>query len=319
MIINEKRLRELELTIDTVHPEKGVIPIKILGYGEMSLVFEIVGEETIAYKRFPIFDTEIQVKRHVLAFNVYQQILEEKIGIQVPPYSNTWFKTPDGKITLFCIQKKLPLRSIGHNIIHQVSEREIRLLVLKIMMEMKKVWDFNKGSENLKVGLDGQISNWSLIGFDPENPSVTNNDRLIYLDTTTPFYRKNEIEAMEAELFLKSAPVLLRGILKALFMQEIMDRYYDWRLVTIDLIANFYKEQRSELISGLIKTVNDFFSNEAKEHQIDPLTLEEVHSYYQNDKLIWEIFLKARRLDRYFKTRLLHGKYDFYLPEDIKR
>ncbi|MFW9992131.1 MAG: DUF6206 family protein [Candidatus Odinarchaeota archaeon] len=319
MEINTERLAELEQTIDTLHPEKGAVPIKILGFGEISLVFELIEEGKVAYKRLPIFDSEKQVKRHELAYNVYQRILKEKIGLRIPPQASAWFKTPRGSITLYCAQEKILPESVGNKVIHQASKQEVQLLVLLVMRELKKVWDFNIQNSKLKVGIDGQISNWSLIGYDPNNPSVKEDGKLLYLDTSTPMYRKNGIEAMEAVLFLKSAPSFLIWLLKALFLQEVVDRYYDWRLVTIDLIANFYKEQRSELIPGLVRTVNDFFASEASDHQIEPFTVEEVHAYYQNDKMIWDIFQSARRMDRYIKTRIFRKKYDFYLPEKIKR
>jgi len=62
-------LKKLERSIDTYNPEKGEVPIKILGFGEISLVFEIVGDpEQIAYKRIPIFENEKQVNRHIWAY-----------------------------------------------------------------------------------------------------------------------------------------------------------------------------------------------------------------------------------------------------------
>ncbi|MFX0028790.1 MAG: DUF6206 family protein, partial [Candidatus Hermodarchaeota archaeon] len=169
------------------------------------------------------------------------------------------------------------------------------------------------------VGIDGQISNFVVIDYDQNNPKVNDTSKLLYLDTSTPLFRKNNIEAMEAELFLKSAPSFLRFLIKALFVQEVVDRYYDWRLVAIDLIANFFKEQKSEIIPRLIRRINQFFKEEAKDFNIEPITFEEVHKYYKNDKMIWVIFQNARRLDRFLKTKLFKKKYDFYLPEKIKR
>ena len=132
-------------------------------------------------------------------------------------------------------------------------------------------------------------------------------------------FRKNGIEAMDAELFLKSTPSFLRFLVKAAFLDEVVDRYYDWRLVTIDLIANFFKEQRPELIPGIINQVNKFFNEEASEFDMEPISFEEVQKYYKNDKMIWVIFQNARKIDRYIKTKLFKKKYDFYLPGKIKR
>jgi len=320
MKINTDLIVKLEETIDTIHPERGEIPIKILGFGEISLVFELVDDpEKIAYKRLPIFDNEKQVKRHVNAYNEYNRILKEDIGLNVPDYGALWLKGPTGGIVLYCAQEKIPPESIGNRIIHELNNNDVKKLVLLVMRELKKVWAFNKDNVNINVGLDGQISNFSLLGYDPSNPKISENAKLLYVDTSTPMYRINEVEAMEAILFLKSAPSFIRWLLKALFLQEVMDRYYDWRLVTIDLIANFFKEQKPEIIPGLLKVVNKFFADEVNEFNIEPITFEEVHSYYKNDKMIWVVFQAFRKFDRFLKTKLFRKKYDFYLPEKIER
>ncbi|MHA1380591.1 MAG: DUF6206 family protein [Candidatus Helarchaeota archaeon] len=320
MKINRELIKELEYTIDTIHPEKGKVPIKILGFGEISLVFELLDDEqNIAYKRLPIFDSEKQVRRHVKAYKEYNRILKEDIGINIPDYDTYWLKNPKGIITLYCAQKKVNPASVGNKIIHELSKKDVNKLIELVMRECKKIWQFNKDNKELDVGFDGQISNFALEGYDPETPTIPDDAKLLYLDTSTPMYRKNGIEAMEAELFLKSAPFFLKWLLKALFLQEVLDRYYDWRLVTIDLVANFFKEQESKLIPSLIKTINNFFSKEANEFKISNITLKEVSQYYKSDKQIWEIFQFTRRIDRYIKVNLLRKQYDFYLLEKIKR
>jgi len=187
------------------------------------------------------------------------------------------------------------------------------------MKEMKKVWDYSKNHESIDLGLDGQISNFAVIGYDPNNPKIDMNTKLVYIDTSTPMFRTDGEEAMDAELFLKSTPSFLRFLVKAMFLDEVVDRYYDWRLVSIDLIANFYKEQKPELIPGIIQKVNDFFANEASDFEMEPITLLEVQKYYKNDKMIWVIFQNARKLDRFIKTKILRKRYEFYLPDKIKR
>lgn len=317
MKINEELLQEFENSIDTIHPERGKVPINILGYGEISLVFELVTEPEIAYKRLPIFDTETQVQRHIKAYSIYHTLLD-RLGIEVPPEEAVWFHSQKGNIVLYCAQKKVPKESIGNNAIHQLNEENIITLVQLIMRQMKKIWQFNKRNR-LKIGLDGQISNWAIVDYDPQNPTVTEDEQLLYLDTSTPMFRINGVEAMEPVLFLKSAPFFLKWLLKALFLEEVVDRYYNWRLVTIDLIANFFKEQRPQLIPDVLKIINDFFLEEASELNINPLIFNEVKKYYDEDKRIWLIFQNTRHLDRYIQTKLLRRQYDFYLPGKIKR
>ena len=320
MKIDIEVLKKLEKSIDTSDPEKGEVPIKILGYGEISLVFELLNNpEQIAYKRIPIFDNETQVERHIWAYNEYNRLLKEDVGLNLPEYDVAWFKDEEDKIQFYCVQEKFPAESVGNRVIHQLSDQEINTLILLVMREMKKVWDYAKNHNTIDLGLDGQISNFAIIGFDPNNPKVDLDTKLMYFDTSTPMFRVNGNEAMEAVLFLKSAPSFLRWLLKALFLEETVGRYYDWRKVTIDLVANFFKEQKPELVPELINLVNKFFEEEAGDFEIEPLTLEEVKKYYKSDSSMWVIFQSVRRFDRFLKTKVFKKKYDFYLPGKIER
>ncbi|MDX1797282.1 MAG: DUF6206 family protein [Candidatus Lokiarchaeia archaeon] len=320
MDVNIDLLKELERTIDTVNPERGKVPIKILGYGEITLVFEIVNDEhNYAYKRLPIFETREQAKKHEHIFREYNRFLNEEINIKTPPLEITWFESDEGKIIFYAIQEKIPSESVGNKVIHEIGTHDTEVLVLKALREMKKVWTFNKENEIFDVGLDGQISNFAVLNYDPNNPKVDENSQLIYVDTVPPFYRKNGDEAMEIELLTKSMPSFIRGLLKLIFLQDLIDRYYDWRLVIIDLVANFFKEQKPELIPSLIKTVNKFLKEEASNFNIEPLTFEEVQKYYKSDKFIWALYQRMRKFDRFIKTKLLRKKYDYYLPGKIER
>ncbi|MFX0138717.1 MAG: DUF6206 family protein [Candidatus Hodarchaeota archaeon] len=320
MKVNIELLKALERSIDTINPEKGKIPIKILGYGEISLVFEILDDpDQIAYKRIPIFDNEKQVKRHIWAYNEYNRILQAEIGLNIPQFDTAWFKDENGKIQFYCIQEKINPDSVGNKVIHNVTKKEVKTLVLLAMREMYKVWNYSREDNVIDLGLDGQISNFAVIDYDSNKPKVNDDSKLYYLDTSTPMFRINGKEAMEAELFLKSAPSFLRWLLKALFLEETVGRYYDWRKVTIDLVANFFKEQKPKLIPYLIRLVNKFFKEEASEFEISPITLAEVQKYYKSDANMWAIFQSVRKFDRYLKTKLLRKKYDFYLPGKIER
>ena len=320
MNIDVELLKKFEQNIDTMNPEGGTIPIRILGYGEISMVFELIGDPSkLAYKRIPIFDTEAQVERHMRAYNEYNRILKDEVGLTLPDYGVVWFFDDSGTIQFYCVQEQVPYDSIGNRVIHVLREEDILKLVQLVLREMKKVWEFNRKNKELDLGLDGQISNFSVINFNPDDPKVDDNTKLCYLDTSTPMLRVNGVESMQAELLLKSAPSFLRWLLKALFLKETVGRYYDWRKVTIDLVANFFKEQKPELIPELIELVNNFFKEEVNDFGIEPISLEEVKKYYDSDAKMWDLFQKVRKFDRFLKTRVFKKQYPFYLPGEIKR
>ncbi|MEX2682534.1 MAG: DUF6206 family protein [Candidatus Sigynarchaeota archaeon] len=320
MEIDTALLAEFERTIDTARPERNKIPIKVLGYGEISIVFEITGDKyPVAYKRLPIFDDEDQVTRHVNAYKEYTRLLRDDIGIVVPWSDAAWFRSAGGRvIVLYCVQEKLDPRSIGNQVIHAVDDPNLKVLVLCVMRELKKIWAFNKRQSKIQVGIDGQVSNWSIPGFDPALPVVDPAKQLLYIDTSTPMFRVDGVEAMDAVLFLKSAPGFLRGTLMGM-LHEVVDRYYDWRLVANDFIANFYKEQLPGAVPTVVAAVNEFFATEASDFGIKPFTVDEIKKYYKHDKQIWVLFQNMRRFDRFVKTKIFRKPYDFYLPGKIKR
>jgi hypothetical protein len=87
----------------------------------------------------------------------------------------------------------------------------------------------------------------------------------------------------------------------------------------VDLIANFYKEQKPDLVPDLVRTVDEFLSTAAGDLGVQPVAEQEVRSYYREDAFIWSLYLNARRIDRFLRTRLLRREYPYILPGKIKR
>jgi len=314
-------LEEFERGLDPRYPERSRIPARVLGYGEISTVFEIQAEgmEGYAFKRLPIFNDRDEIAPYLASYEEYNRILEEEIGISPPPYGSAEFTSTSGRPVFYIVQEQLPAPSIGNQAIHALPRDEVPLLVRVILRELKKVWDFNREHEDLEVAIDGQISNWSIVSFDPGSPHVSEDTRFLYMDTSTPLFRVEGTEQLDPELFLRSAPSFLVWIIRLLFLEDVMTRYYDFRLVTIDLIANFYKEQKAELIPSLVETANSFFAEEAANLDIEPITEKDVASYYREDALIWTLYLALRKFDRFLRNRLLRREYPYILPGKIKR
>jgi len=322
MKIDLALIHQFENELDPQNPENGNVPARVIGYGEISTVIEIgVGEsKKLAYKRVPIFQSELEVEHYETLYKEYVQTMGERMGIQVIPSNIARITNERHKRTVvYIVQEKLPGESIGHKAIHQLEVSEINRLVLAVLEELTKVFDFNKHNQGkLELGIDGQISNWAIADFDLNTKALGEKINLIYFDTSTPFTRKDGKELLDGELFLRSAPSFLVWLLRWLFLEDVMTRYYDFRKVSIDLIANFYKEQRPELIPGLVDTVNGFFAAQIRDGRFKPLSVEEIKAYYQEDALIWRLYLAFRRIDRSLHS-LLGKYYPYVLPGNIKR
>jgi hypothetical protein len=314
-------LGEFEQGLNVRWPERSRIPARVLGYGEISTVLEIQSAraEGLAYKRMPMFRDEGEATRYAALYHEYVAVLHDQIGVTVVPGELARLHNQHGRLIVYVAQEKLPPESIGHRAIRQLRDDEARRLIRAVLQETRKVFDFNRAhAGELEVGLDGQISNWVIIGLDAAARQLPGEIRLAYLDTSTPLMRKGGQEQLDAELFLRSAPFFLVWLLRLLYLEEVLTRYYDLHRVILDLVANFYKEQRGDLIPALIDLVNESFAAEIQGGAFKPLTAQEVASYYKQDAQLWSVYLAARKVDR-FLHRLFGKEYPYILPEKVVR
>ncbi len=307
MDIDKDLLARFEAGLNPQNLEASAIPAIVLGFGEISTVFEIGGDPALAYKRMPLFDDRVSAEKYAQQHREYCELLKEA-GLRLPENGTAIMESLDGPVVLYIAQEQLVPQRFGHKLIHCRGAQDIERLIQGIVFEIARVWQFNRSRQPLiEVALDGQLSNW--VCFEREKGLI-----IYYIDTSTPLYRKNGIEQLDPELFLKSAPSFLRWLIRLLFLNQVMERYYDQRQVYMDLAANLYKEQRPGLAPLAIQVIN-----KALPADLEPLTAGEVEKYYRGDRLIWTLFLAFRRLDCWIKTKIFRKRYEFILPGTIKR
>ena len=314
-------LIEFEQGLVPERPEQSRIPATVLGYGEISTVFAVNAEslEGLAFKRMPLFRDEGEIQTYQSAYEEYCRLLQHEAGLRLPAHGFASLTSQAGRPILYIIQRRLPSATIGNQALHLLPEEMVLHLVQRVLREMLPVWEFNRRQDHVQISLDGQISNWSIEGFDPDQPFIDSTTPLLYLDTSTPLFRVDGADQLDAEIFLRSAPSFLAWILRLLFLEDVVNRYYDLRRVVIDLVANFEKEQRGDLIPRVLELVNDLFENEAAGLEVEPIAQKEIESYYREDALIWTLYLSFRRIDRFLRTRILRRDYPYILPGKIQR
>lgn len=318
-------LQAFEKGLNPRYPEQSEIPAQVLGYGEVSTVFSIeAGDPEIAYKRMPSFKDSQEAADYVALYDECMSVFEE-IGIEIAPGKMIWFDAENGRYTvIYLVQQKLDPPTIAHKAIHKLDGEQAHKLFVGIFDEFDKVFDFNAANQGtIEVGLDGQLSNWAVTGFDAENRNLPHSLNLVYLDTSTPLLRRGGVEQLDATIFLRSAPAFLRRILEAIFLEDIVTRYYDLRKVIIDLLANLYKEQKAELVPALLQLANDRWANNNHDNKLSTgrfsaITLKEIEAYYREDAFTWRVYIGARRFDRWLH-HLLHQPYPYILPGKTQR
>jgi hypothetical protein len=307
MLADENLLAQFEIGLDPQNLKDSPIPAAIIGYGEISAIFQIADQPDVAFKRLPLFSDRAAAEKYVQRYHEYCRLLTDA-GLNLPDHQTYIIQPPDRPTAVYIAQKKQPTERFGHQLIHALEGQEIQFLFESIVGEADKIWRFNRSARpELELALDGQLSNWVWLK-NADRPSM------VFIDTSTPLFRKNGIEQLDAELFLKSAPAFLRWILRLFFLDDVLNRYYDQRLVYMDLAANLYKEQQPALIPLAVGVINTILADSRK-----PLTEKEVANYYRQDKLIWSLYLAFRRVDRWFTTKLFRRRYEFILPGEIIR
>ncbi len=298
----DKKLVELfEQELDPQHLEASKIKAKLIGFGEISTIFELVATPGVVFKRMPMFSNVAQANDYLEKYTKYCSLLT-KAGVNLPEDSAIAVEKSPDLTVLYFAQQKFDPNSIGNKVVDFLTENEIRQLAEKIFSTIYGVWDFNQQNKEVQLAIDSQLSNWV---FDRQSGT------LFYLDTTTPLFKINGQEQLDPELLLTSAPSFGRAIIRKFFLQDVMDRYYDEKSVNVDLIANLNKEQKPALIPLFIEMANRF-SNQK-------ITEKEIADYYREDKFIWQLFLGLRRMDRWLHRHVYRKEYQFILPGKIKR
>ena len=307
MKIDESLLTRFESGLDPQHVHRSAIPAGIVGYGEISAIFQIQNDRTCVYKRLPLFQEQSAAAAYERMYHEYSDLLVTA-GLRLPEHETRIISVADRPVSLYIIQEKFRGEQLCNHLIQHSDTAFSLSLIEKILTRINMVWTFNRdAAPETEVAIDGQLSNWVYA-------KQADTDFLYYIDTSTPLYRKAGVEQQDPELMLQSAPSFLRWIIRLFFLQDVMTRYYNPRLVYIDLVANLYKEQRSDLIEAVLPLVNQYLPE-----GIPPVTRKDIDRYYQEDKIIWSLFLAFRKIDRFLTTKMLRKRYEFILPGKIKR
>ena len=298
-------LERFERGLDPLRPEASVVPAKVLGFGEISTIFQVGDDGEKVFKRMPLFDTRAAAKRYEALYHEYCGLLA-RAGLALPESATEVVEVPGRPVVLYIAQTRYPAGRLGNQLLHALDGPGFSALVENVVQETARVWAFNReNAPGVEIAVDGQISNWVL------PPGA---DRAVYLDTSTPIFRKHGQEQLDPELFLKNTPSFLRWVARLFFLSEVMTRYYDPRRVAVDLAANLLKEQRPDLVAPALSVITRVLLPDAP-----GITEKEIASYYRLDRTIWSTYLSLRRLDRFLTTRVLRKRYEFILPGRIKR
>lgn len=300
--VNQELLRRFEAGYDSRRPERSDIPARVLGHGRVTTVLTINQGEglTLAFKRLSIFRSPEEADRYETLHRKYVRTLSERVGLKLLPTATVRVAdvTP-GRVVVYIVQEQVPEDTTGHTAIYHLTAVDVNRLLLAVLSETAKVFDFNRmhiGSQ--EIGFDPRLSNWTIVGFDPELPALSEHVRLAYLDTSTPLMRRSGQEQFDMLPFVRGMPGFVPMFIRRYLLNDMISRYYDFRRSVLDLIADLYSEGRSDLVPWLTDSVNWFFLAERMETHFRPLTVSEVEAHHRRDALYWRTYMTLRRLSR---------------------
>jgi len=268
--------------------------LEVLGYGEISTVVACVsGGRPWACKRLPPFPGRTEADRYAALFEEYLATLQAR-GLKVVPSSLQRLDCDDGTVVIYCVQPALPAGLMCDKVLERSSESEARTLFETIFGRIVAV-------VSPQVGIDGQLSNWTIDG-----------DDVAMLDVTTPLLKDAAgRNRLDMELFLAAVPPPVRPLFRRYVVPSVVDKYHDPRGVTVDLIANLIKAGLGSHIGPFLEIANRRLAR--------PIDEAEVRRYYDGDARVWTAWQALRRCDRFVRMRLLGQPYPFLLPGRIER
>ncbi len=305
-------LLRFENQLEPGDPEKGDMPARILGYGEISAVLAVEALPGVAIKRMPPFPSDAARQNYRDILSRYCRLLQQHSAIRPVPHRLEFLRNQRGESIAYIVQPLLPAEAIASNFLRTCDEATAEQLIEEIVRALESLWQANREhGDTLRIGLDAQLSNWFCEQDDAGGL------RLHYLDYSTPFLREQGRELLDVDIFLKSLPGFLVGLVRRFFLQEILDRYYDFRAVLVDIAANLHKEKLAQRIPLVLSVINRRLRENG--FGLNEISREEVDTYYRSDAFMWELLLRLRRFDRFITTTILRRRYNFILPGKIDR
>ena len=311
--IDHDILAAFEAQLDAVHPDRGPIPARVIGYGEISTVLQIGGHAGQVYKRLAGFRSASETRAHQDAIRTYCDALRQA-GLDVVETQSLALCNDHGEHVLYLVQPRAPDNTIGNAFCARADAPLFAKAFEAVLEHYAGIWRRNQQQPGGEIlGIDGQISNWAFL------PGEETSLRPVYFDVGLPLLRRRGVDIMNVEIGLRTLPPPLAWVVRRAFLSEVLNRYYDLRQVLLDLVGNFYKEGYPDKIPAALDTTNRFLGGKANDLGLAPLRREEADAYYRRDAFIWRVFLGFRRLDRFVKIHLLRQRYPFILPGRIRR
>ncbi len=315
-------LCDVETRLDPANPAQS--GLRVLAHGEISATLLLPGHSMagLVAKRMSGFPNARSAGEYRELVIRYLELLTEAgvrpvetLVVVVPRKS----RGPVG----YLVQPQLRSETLGSNLLRDLPDDDLGAMIEVVLDQVRAVLEHSYPGEEypgddggLEVAVDAQLSNWSFPTTGFRSPTL--------IDIGTPFIRERGIHALDTRTLLAAVPPGARSwYLWRKEGERYMDDYFDLRLVAVDLLGNFIKEDAVGRLAAGLAAVNSWLAEGGPSGLetvgAGKITEQEVRDYYRQDADTLQLFLRVRRTDRWVRTRLLRRQYDFILPGCVNR
>jgi hypothetical protein len=312
--LNERDvLARFEAQLDPARPAAAP-GVAIIGYGEVSTVFALAELPGRVCKRMAGFRDGEAVAHYTGVVRRYIDFLAAE-DVRVVETAVLPIERRGRAPVVYLVQPQLAAEGLGNHLLRCADDAALRARVDSVLARIGRLLRSNRERrDGRSVTVDAQLSNWHFGAAEPAGSDP------VLIDIGTPFMRKDGVDEIGVELFLAPVPPGVRAVYRrAHAVERYLDAFFDARSLLVDAVANFHKEGRPDRIPMALERVNRWLAEDVRDLGGRAIRAEDVDRYYRNDAKTLELYLRARRLDRFVRTRLLRQRYDFILPGAIRR
>ncbi|MBW2737962.1 MAG: hypothetical protein JRE64_03740, partial [Deltaproteobacteria bacterium] len=143
MDIDTQLLNQFEQELIPHDLSRSSIPAQIIGFGEISAIFQIGAEDKIIYKRIPIFPDLKTAKSYKQMYFEYCSLVKQA-GINLPEDDAVIIEVPGHPVVIYFAQKRFDKQFFCHNLINILDEYDRIEMLEQIMSALTGIWNFNK-------------------------------------------------------------------------------------------------------------------------------------------------------------------------------
>ncbi len=300
-------LERFENELDPGRLTAGPFRISIVGHGQLSVVFALDELPGLALKRLPPFPTPERCAYHQRAIDAYRYVLADQLGAAVVAQQCVRLRNRRGEHILYVVQERQPAESLAPALLRRCTDETAAVVVRALLGVIARIWHRNEiDAPHMSTGIDARPANWFLrLG---EGGAL----EPLYVDTSTPFFRRGGVEMPNADIFLKRVPPAGLPLVSAAFHERI-GQYYDLRHALLDFAAGFYDDGLEERLPLVLGILNEMIAAELEDFWLEQISLKETAAHHRAERRFWRRYRRISRMHRAL-THAVGGRYPFILP-----